>query len=178
MGQFITGYTESLSHVWLFVTLLTVACQAPLSMGILQAGILQWDAISSSRGSFWHRNWTWVSCTAGRFFTIWATKEGRIAHYNTISNSLFFNSYLSFVNPSSGSDWFSDGRAFTCNAGDLGSIPGSGRSPGEGNGSPLQYSCLENPRDRGAWWATVHGVTKSRTWLSNFSFLWFSYLSV
>ena len=46
------------------------------------------------------------------------------------------------------------------NAGDLDSIPGSGRSPGEGNGNPLQYSCLENPIDRGAWWAIVHGVTK------------------
>ena len=45
-------------------------------------------------------------------------------------------------------------------AGDLGSIPGSGRSPGEGNGNPLQYSCLENPMDRGAWWATVYGVTE------------------
>ena len=44
-----------------------------------------------------------------------------------------------------------------------GSIPGSGRSPGEGNGNPIQYSCLENPMDRGAWWATVHGVTKSQT---------------
>ena len=43
---------------------------------------------------------------------------------------------------------------------DAGSIPGSERSPGEGNGNPLQYSCLENPMDRGAWWATVHGVTK------------------
>ena len=49
------------------------------------------------------------------------------------------------------------------NAGDEGSIPGSGRSPGGGNGNPLQYSCLENPMDRGAWWATVHGVAKSRT---------------
>ena len=47
------------------------------------------------------------------------------------------------------------------NAGDVGWIPGSGRSPGEGNDNPLQYSCLENPMDRGAWWATVHGVTKS-----------------
>ena len=47
-----------------------------------------------------------------------------------------------------------------CNAGDLGSIPGSGRSPGEGNGNPLQYSCLENPMDRGAWRATVHGVAR------------------
>ena len=48
---------------------------------------------------------------------------------------------------------------------DTGSIPGLGRSPGGGNGNPLQYSCLENPMDRGAWWATVHGVTKSQTWL-------------
>ena len=47
------------------------------------------------------------------------------------------------------------------NAGDLGSIPGSGRYPGEGNGKPLQYSCLENPMDGGAWWATVHGVAES-----------------
>ena len=45
-------------------------------------------------------------------------------------------------------------------------IPGSGRSPGEGHGNPLQYSCLENPIDRGAWWATVHGATKSQTQLS------------
>ena len=53
------------------------------------------------------------------------------------------------------------------NAGDLGLIPGLGRSPGEGNGYPLQYSCLENSMGRGTWWATVHGVTKSWTWLSN-----------
>ena len=46
---------------------------------------------------------------------------------------------------------------------DLGSIPGSGRSRGEGNGNPLQYSCLENPMDRGAWWATVNGVAKNQT---------------
>ena len=52
----------------------------------------------------------------------------------------------------------------------LGQIPWSGGSPGEGNGNPLQYSCLENPMDRGAWKATVHGVTKSWTRLSNFSF--------
>ena len=59
---------------------------------------------------------------------------------------------------------------FACNVGDLGSIPGSGRSPGEGNGNPLQYSCLENPMDGGAWRATVHGVAKSRTRLNNFTF--------
>ena len=60
----------------------------------------------------------------------------------------------------------SEVKASACNAGDLGSIPGSGRSPGEGNGNPLQYSCLENPMDGGSWWAAVHGVTKSRTRLS------------
>ena len=60
-----------------------------------------------------------------------------------------------------------------CYLGDLGSVPGLGRFPGEGNGNPLQYSCLENPMDRGAWWATVHGVTKSQTQLSDFTFFSF-----
>ena len=64
----------------------------------------------------------------------------------------------------------SEGKVSICNAGDLGSIPGSGRSPGEGNGTPLQYYCLENPMDGGAWWAAVHGVAKSRTPLSDFTF--------
>ena len=54
-----------------------------------------------------------------------------------------------------------------CNVGDPGSILGSRRSHGEGNGYPLQYSCLKNPRDKGAWWATVHGVGKSQTRLSD-----------
>jgi len=65
------------------------------------------------------------------------------------------------------------GKVSTCNEGDLGSIPGSGRSPGEENGTPLQYSCLENPMDGGAWEAAVHGVVKSRTWLSEFTSLHF-----
>ena len=55
----------------------------------------------------------------------------------------------------------SDGKESACNAGDPGSIPGLGKSPGEGNGYPLQHSCLENPKDRGAWWTTVHGVAES-----------------
>ena len=63
----------------------------------------------------------------------------------------------------------SDGKASARNAGDTGSIPGSGRSAREGNGNPLQYSCLENSMDRGTWWATVHGVAKSRTRLSDFT---------
>ena len=73
----------------------------------------------------------------------------------------------------------SNGKESTCKAGDPGSIPGSGRSSGEGNGYPLQYSCLENSMDRGtwhamvhgdrgAWWVTVHAVPKSQTWLSDY----------
>ena len=57
----------------------------------------------------------------------------------------------------------SDGRESSCNARDPGSIPRSGKSPGEGNGNPPQYSCLESSMDRGAWWAIVHGVTNSQT---------------
>ena len=61
----------------------------------------------------------------------------------------------------------SDGKESSCNAGDLGLIPGLGRSPGIGHGNPLQYSCLESSMDRGPWWATVHWITKSRTQLSD-----------
>ena len=64
----------------------------------------------------------------------------------------------------------SEDKASACNAGDPASISGLGRAPGEGNSNPLQYSCLENPMDRGAWWATVHGVPKSWTQLSDFTF--------
>ena len=64
----------------------------------------------------------------------------------------------------------SDGKESACNAVDQGSIPGLGGSPGEGNGYPLQYSCLEYPRDGGAWKAAVHGVAKSQTRLSDFTF--------
>ena len=64
----------------------------------------------------------------------------------------------------------SDGEEFTCNAGHLGSIHRLGRSPGEGNSYPLQYSGLENSMDRGAWQATIHGVAKSRTCVSDFHF--------
>ena len=61
----------------------------------------------------------------------------------------------------------SDSKESACNVGDLGSITGLGRSPGEWHGNPLQYSCLENPTDRGAWRATVHGVAESQTQLSH-----------
>ena len=64
----------------------------------------------------------------------------------------------------------SDSKESDCSAGDLGSIPGLGRSPEEGTSNPLQYSCLEKSMDLGAWQATVHGVAKKWTWLSNFYF--------
>ena len=65
----------------------------------------------------------------------------------------------------------SDSKESVCSVGDPGLIPGSGRSLGEGNDNPLQYSCLENPMDSGALWATVHGVPKSWTWLSDQHFI-------
>ena len=67
-------------------------------------------------------------------------------------------------------------KASAYNAGDPGLNPGSGRSPGEGNGNSLQYSCLENPMDRGAWQATFHGVAENWTWLSDFTFFQFMFL--
>ena len=67
-----------------------------------------------------------------------------------------------------GLPWWLRCKESTCNAGDTCSIPASGRFPEEGNGNPLQYSCLENSMDRAAWWATVvHGVSKGQTWLSD-----------
>ena len=72
-----------------------------------------------------------------------------------------------FINCASAGRKVFPGGSFThesaCSAGDLGLIPELGRSPGGGNGNPLQYSCLENSTDRGAWWATAHGVTESDT---------------
>ena len=73
-----------------------------------------------------------------------------------------YNKYYVFI----GLPCSSNGKESACNAGDQGSIPGLGRSSGEGNGNPLQDSCLENPLDREAWWATVRGVTKSWTLLN------------
>ena len=79
--------------------------------------------------------------------------------YLSIYN-LFIYNFL-FIFPTS------DGKEFACNAGDLGLIPWLERSPGEGTGNPFQYSCLKNPMDRGVCQATVHGVAKSQTRLSN-----------
>ena len=75
--------------------------------------------------------------------------------------SLSFEYVVKF--PWNGPALGSDDKLSTCNVGDPGSIPESGRSPEEGNGNPVHYSCLENPMDKGAWWATAHGVLKSQT---------------
>ena len=90
--------------------------------------------------------------------------------HSTIVYTMFFvihilkylNVFLKENKPSLGFPGDADGKESACNAGDLGSVPGSGRSPGEGNGNLLQYSCLENSMDRRAWRATVHGVAKSQ----------------
>ena len=88
-----------------------------------------------SRGSFWSRDWvhvSWDSC-----FIRWV-----LYHWATLPL------------------WWLSSKEFACSAGGVGSFCGFGRSPGEGNGNPLQYSCLGNPMDRGASWASVHGVTR------------------
>ena len=79
------------------------------------------------------------------------------------STFMFSTSFLVLVMSLVSFPGSSEVKASGCNAGDLGSIPGLGRSPGEGNGNPLQCSCLENPMDGGAWWATVHRVAESDT---------------
>ena len=95
----------------------------------------------------------------------------RVGHDWTTSLSFYTTKYWNILNIDKVIWWNwdfpggSDNKEFTCRAEDLSSIPGSGRSPGEGNGHPLQYSGLENPMGRGAWWAAVHGFTKSQTWL-------------
>ena len=78
--------------------------------------------------------------------------------WKSLSGIIIFNP---LNNPHCGLPGASDSKEFACNAGDLGLTPGSGKSPGEGNGNPLQRSCLENPMDRRAWWATVHGVAEN-----------------
>ena len=106
--------------------------------------------------------WTW-----------WGTVHGVVNSQTWLSNWALTHTHThthTFNNPSQRL-WASlvtqMGKECACNGGDPGSIPGFGRSPGEGNGNPLQYSCLENSMDRGAWQDAVHGVTKSWTWLSD-----------
>ena len=132
------------SRVWLFVAPWTVGCQAPLSMGFSR-----WEYWSGlprpSSGDLPDPGIKPTSLMsrqlAGGFFTTSTPGE---PNYQ-VSNK--------------GIQGFSSSKESTCNAGDAGSIPGLGRSPGEGNGNWLQYACLGNIMDRGTWMATVHGLS-------------------
>ena len=108
-------------------------------------------------------------------FMWFCIKNGRVRYCNHSWLSLLFSFHYYFPPPFPFPGG-SDSKASAYNTGDLGSIPGLGRSPGEGNGNPLQYSCLENPMDGGAWWATVYGVAKSRKRLRDFTFTSFTQL--
>ena len=125
------------------------------SMVILPSWLLK---SSSADGMLW---WAFTKCFAGyphlQVFCPFLEVYPHTSSQNFIV-TIFFPQEAS-------SD--SDGKESACNAGDLDLIPGSGRSFGEGNGNPLWCSCLENPMDRGAWQATVHGIAKSQTRLSD-----------
>ena len=144
-------YAQLLSCVLTFCDPLDFSLPVSSNCGIFQTKILEWVAISSSRGFSQPRDQTHVSCI--------------LLHWQMDSLS---------VAPRWGFSDGSMGKESSCKAGDTGEtsmIPGLGRSPGEGNGNPFQYSCLENPMDGGAWQVTVHGVTKSWTRLVNFTLL-------
>ena len=108
----------------------------------------------------------WFPLGLTGLISLQSKKLSRVFSNTTVQKHQFFGAQLSLW-----SSWFfcsSDGKEYACNAGDLGSIPGSGRPSGEGNGNPLQYSCLENPMDRGAWRASLVGHKESDTteWLT------------
>ena len=109
-----------------------------------------------------------IEIVSAGYFLFRSSKKAQRNPQETLSLS---HRKLSFILSSLLTIWGfpggSDGKESVCSAGDLGSIPGLGRSLEEGNGYPLQYSCLDNPMDRGAWWATVHGVARSWTRLSD-----------
>ena len=126
--------------ILLFVTPWTVACQAS-----------PWDSAGKNTGGGSH------SILQGIFLT-----QGLNSGLPHCRQVLYHLSHQRSP-PNRGFPAGSDSKESACNAGGLGSVPELERSPGEGNGTPLQYSCLENSMDRGAWWATVCGVAKSRT---------------
>ena len=123
-----------------------------------------WCACAAERGPYERRlHRTFLSHTSvlqETTFNFSTLGTSWMSLYNVIPIWLLYLSTFSFPGGS-------DSKESACNAGDLGLIPGLGRSLGEGNSYPLQYSCLENSMDRGAWQATVHGVAKNWTWLSD-----------
>ena len=107
--------------------------------------------------------WTWIWVSSGSWW--WTEKPGMLQSMG--SERVWHNwaTKLNWTTPKAIPGWLSGQKKCTYNAGDVDLIPGLGRSPGEGRGNPPQYSCLENPMDRGAWWITVLGVAKSQTQL-------------
>ena len=101
--------------------------------------------------------------TAGDTLNKRDTKMKTVPTFQEIGGHIDIDAYVLSFPHGSGS------KVSSCNAGDVGSIPGSGRSSEEGNGNPLQYSCLENSMDRGAWWATVHGIAQNPAGLTQLS---------
>ena len=122
-------------------------------------------------GHIWQDIWCREQNTVGR----WA-KMSKLCGWHTECEKelqLWSSTELDFFYPVMCQEGFpggSDGKESACNLGDPGVIPGLERSPGEANGNPLQYSCLENSMNRGACWATAHDVAKSQTWLSDWYF--------
>ena len=105
----------------------------------------------------------------GKFGMIlsWLQALRSVLYFSILHCSYYVRTFMGAAAGVSGSPGGSVSKETACSAGDPGAVPGSGRPPGEGNGNPLQYSCLENPKDRGAWQATVHGVARVRHDLLN-----------
>ena len=144
--------------------------------GVLKARILKWFAIPFSSGPHFVRTLHHdPSILSGptRMAHSFIELDKAVVHVIRLVGFLWL--WFSFCLPSAGEEegfpGGSDSKESTCSAGDLGSIPGLGRSRAEGNCNPLQYSCLENSMDGGSWWATVHGVTISWTWLEENTFV-------
>ena len=154
-------------HVQLFATLWTCSLPGSSVHGIFQARVLEWIAILKSRDITLPTKFHLVKamvfpvvmyrCDSWDYKESWAPKNWcfwTVVLEKTLESPLDCKE-IQPVHPKGDQSWIfpggSDGKASVYNAGDPGSIPGSGRSPGEGNGNPLQYSCLENPMDRGAW---------------------------
>ena len=146
-------------------------CSLPGSSvhAVLQARTLEWVAIPFSRESSQPGDWTQISCIAGSFFTIWAIRETKYKCFIQLQYwviTIHLLQQLAFP-------YGSDSEESACNAGDQSLIPRLGRSPGGGNGNSLQYSCLENSMDRGAWRAAAMGSQRLRHgWATNtFTFI-------
>ena len=124
---------------------------------------LTWNRLRYTSTTFSNKHWTSILFSNKKGTNYWYMQHHYYTQWKTpdLKDYILYDSiYTTFGKSFPGS---SDGKASAYNTGDLGLIPGWGRSPGEGNDNPLQYSCLENPMDWGAWWATVHGVAKSWT---------------